>query len=97
MFRILLFISTFLFLCGCNSTYNPDPAREGWVKMTFDIDEKGQPINILVVDSKPVGIFDKEAMRALKSWKYEPNIVDGTPVVQTGKEVKLDFTLADES
>ncbi len=35
--------------------------------MTFYIDENAQPINIIVIDSKPVGSFDEEAMRTLKS------------------------------
>ena len=86
MIRKFILITALVFAFASDAADSP----EGWVKMTFDIDRKGHPVNILVVDSNPKGYFDEEAVRALKSWKYKPQIVDGTPVVQKGREVKLE-------
>ncbi|WP_352311523.1 energy transducer TonB, partial [Psychrobacter sp. W2-37-MNA-CIBAN-0211] len=41
----------------------------------------------------PKRLFDREAIRALKKWKYKPKIVDGKPLRQSGMTVQLDFTL----
>lgn len=90
-----LFIFIWLFLSGCSSTTNP--AIEGWVRLTFDIDTQGIPQNIVIVESQPKNVFDKEAIRALKKWSYKPKIVDGQPVVQKDMEVLLEFRLEDES
>lgn len=67
---------------------------EGFVIMTFTIDEQGRPTNIKVSQAKPRRMFEREAMRALKKWKYQPKVVDGKAVSQTGQTVKLEFTIA---
>ena len=46
-----------------------------------------------VIDADPKRIFDKEAKRALRKWKYKPKVVDGTPLRQTGLTVQLDFKM----
>lgn len=66
---------------------------EGWVILSFSIDKVGNVIDIEVVDAEPKRIFDREARRALAKWKYKPQLVDGQPVVRTGLEVQLDFSL----
>lgn len=67
---------------------------EGWVELSFTIDEVGGVIDVDVIDSQPKRIFDREAKKALSKWKYKPKIVDGKPVKQPGLTVKLDFSLA---
>lgn len=66
---------------------------EGWVKLSFTINELGEVENVQVLESKPKRVFDKAARRALKRWKYKPKIVDGKPVKQEGQTVQLDFTM----
>lgn len=66
---------------------------EGWVKMSFTIDELGAVQDIEVVDAEPKRVFDREARRALSRWKYKPKVVDGKPVPQPGIMVQLDFKL----
>lgn len=66
---------------------------EGFVLMTFTINKLGAPIDIKVVDSEPKRIFDREALRALKRWKYQPYIVDGVPTPRVGQSVKLEFKI----
>ncbi|MDH5916691.1 energy transducer TonB [Vibrio splendidus] len=67
---------------------------EGHVIMSFTIDETGRPIDIQVTDANPRRMFEREAMRALKKWKYQPKVVDGKAIAQVGQTVKLDFKLA---
>ncbi|MFA3792706.1 TonB family protein [Aliiglaciecola sp. SL4] len=66
---------------------------EGWVKLQFNIDASGAVQNIQIIDAQPKRTFDREARKALKKWKYRPQIVDGKPTEQTGLEVVLDFKL----
>ncbi|WP_342608680.1 energy transducer TonB [Vibrio tritonius] len=67
---------------------------EGYVVMSFTIDETGRPIDIQVVEANPRHMFEREARRALKSWKYQPKVADGKAVTQPGQTVKLEFKLA---
>lgn len=66
---------------------------EGYVIASFDIDKGGRPINIKIVEGKPARVFDREAIKALKRWKYQPKLVNGNAVVQGGQKVKLEFKL----
>ncbi|GAB2681768.1 TonB family protein [Aliiglaciecola aliphaticivorans] len=66
---------------------------EGWVKLQFSIDATGAVQNIQIIDAHPKRTFDREARKALKKWKYRPQIVDGKPTEQRGLEVVLDFKL----
>ncbi|EAP92981.1 energy transducer TonB [Vibrio splendidus] len=67
---------------------------EGHVIMSFTIDDTGRPIDIQVTDANPRRMFEREAMRALKKWKYQPKVVDGKAIAQVGQTVKLEFKLA---
>lgn len=66
---------------------------QGYVVLTFDIDKRGQPTNIKIVDSKPSRIFNREATKALNNWKYQPKMINGQAYAQLGQRVKLEFKL----
>jgi protein TonB len=79
-----------------NPTYPIHAARnriEGYVQMSFDISESGDPINIKIIKSVPEQVFDKAAVKALSNWKYAPKVVNGNAVKQKDLEVRLDFKL----
>ncbi|MEZ8311978.1 energy transducer TonB [Vibrio splendidus] len=67
---------------------------EGHVIMSFTIDETGRPVDIQVTEANPRRMFEREAIRALKKWKYQPKVVDGKAIAQVGQTVKLEFKLA---
>ncbi|SKA11650.1 energy transducer TonB [Photobacterium toruni] len=67
--------------------------KEGYVVLKFTIDTQGRPIDIAVMDAKPRRLFDKEAIRALRKWKYQPQVVNGTAMAQQGQTVRLEFRL----
>ena len=66
---------------------------EGWVKLSFSIDVTGAVIDVEVLDAEPKRIFDREAVKALRSWKYQPQMSNGKAVVQRNLQVQLDFSL----
>ncbi len=67
--------------------------KEGWVRLTFTINEVGGVEDVSVTEADPKRIFDREAKRALRKWKYKPKIVDGKPQKQFNMKVQLDFKL----
>ncbi|MDF2179564.1 energy transducer TonB [Aliiglaciecola sp. CAU 1673] len=71
--------------------------KEGWVRLSFTINEVGGVDDIEVIDADPKRIFDREARRALSRWKYKPKVVDGKPVKQFNMKVQLDFKLEQSS
>jgi len=66
---------------------------EGWVKLSFSINELGGVADVKIVEAMPRRIFDKESMRALKKWKYRPKIVGGKAQKQQGLTVTLTFSM----
>jgi protein TonB len=67
---------------------------EGWVLLEFAINEIGQAMNPVVVESDPRGIFDRSAINAVKKWKYRPMIEDGKPAVRPGVRQLISFQIA---
>lgn len=67
--------------------------KEGWVQLSFTINEIGGVDDVEVINAEPKRLFDREAIRALRKWKYKPKVVDGKAVKQPGMTVQLDFKL----
>ncbi len=79
-----------------NPKYPTSAARdgiEGWVQLSFNISPTGEVIDATVVNSEPKRIFAREALRAIKRWKYRPKVIEGVAQLQTGQTVQLDFKL----
>jgi protein TonB len=68
---------------------------EGWVELEFTISAQGTVKDARVMRSKPSGVFDRSALRAVKKWKYNPKIEDGVAVERPGITVRLTFDLED--
>ena len=69
---------------------------EGFVSLSFDISINGTTKNINIVDASPKGIFERDAKRALRKWKYSPKMVGSVAVEQLGQQVTLEFKLESE-
>lgn len=54
--------------------------QEGWVEVRFSVGADGKVRDAQVVRSDPPRIFDREAMRAVGQWIFQPALVDGNPV-----------------
>ncbi|MCS0436275.1 energy transducer TonB [Vibrio diabolicus] len=67
---------------------------EGYVIMRFTIDATGRPKDIEVIEAEPQRMFEREAIRALKKWKYQPKVEDGVSIEQFGQTAKVEFKLA---
>jgi protein TonB len=67
--------------------------KEGWVQLSFTINELGGVEDVKVINAEPKRIFDREAKRALRKWKYKPKVVDGKTMKQPGLQVQLDFKI----
>ena len=63
--------------------YPPDAERrgvEGSVDLSFTVDPDGKVADVIVDHSEPSDIFDRAAASAVRRWRYEPRLMDGTPV-----------------
>ncbi|MDF5114385.1 energy transducer TonB, partial [Vibrio parahaemolyticus] len=72
----------------------PKRRVEGYVIMRFTIDATGRPKDIEVIEAEPERMFEREAIRALKKWKYQPKVEDGVSIEQFGQTAKVEFKLA---
>lgn len=76
--------------------YPPTAARDGvngWVQLRFNVAPDGRVTDVRVLASEPRRVFEQEAIRALKNWKYQPKLENGRAVAQSDLEVQLDFRL----
>lgn len=62
--------------------------QNGFVQLEFDIKKSGAVSNVSVIKSSPKGVFDKQAVKALKQWTYKKS-KQGEKSVQ----VQLDFII----
>ena len=66
---------------------------EGWVLLAFTIDALGVPINPVVIDADPQGIFDRAALQAVRKWKYRPMIENGRAVPRPNVRQLISFEI----
>lgn len=67
--------------------------QEGWVKLSFVIDQEGNVIDPIVEDSSGVKSLEKAARIAIKNWKYDPAKRNGAAIEQCQMTVQLDFKM----
>ena len=67
--------------------------REGWVRLSYVIDEEGRVKDPVVEDFFGSPSFKRSALSAVKKWQYDPAIKDGEPTQQCHQAVQLDFTI----
>ena len=68
--------------------------QSGWVEVEFTVAATGEVQNAHVVESQPGRVFDREAVSAVESAKFEPKLVNGQAVASTIKR-RIDFNLSE--
>ena len=53
---------------------------EGYVVFDSIINENGVLEDIIIIESQPAGVFDQQALKALKFWRYKPAVINGKTV-----------------
>lgn len=67
--------------------------QEGWVRVHMMIDSEGKPYEAAVGDSLGGKVFEKEALRIIKKWKFAPANLNGVPL-DAGFAAKITFQLS---
>ncbi len=66
---------------------------EGYVDLEFTIGPVGMVENVRVIAANPPAVFDRAALRAVRRWRYNPQVVEGVAVAREGVRVRLRFVL----
>lgn len=53
---------------------------EGFVVVSFTVDEKGNVVDPKVIEEEPKNTFNRAALQAIKKFKYRPKVVNGQAV-----------------
>ena len=67
---------------------------EGEVLVAYDVDESGRVSNARVVRSVPSGVFDEAALAAVRSWRFNPPLLEGQPQAAKNLESNVVFKLS---
>lgn len=65
---------------------------EGYVTAALQINPEGTVESVEIIDAKPRGVFEREAIRALYRYKFKPKMENGRPVSQTATQT-IEFNL----
>lgn len=66
---------------------------EGFITFLFDITEEGRVENIRVAQAENRSVFEQEARRAVRKFRYAPKKINGRPVRVVGHSFTIVFTL----
>jgi periplasmic protein TonB len=65
---------------------------EGYVTMEVVVNPDGSVADIHVLDAAPPRLFDIAAVEAMRRWKFQPKLVNGSPVSQRAQQT-IEFKL----
>ena len=65
---------------------------EGWVQVRFTISTGGSVRDAVVVKSSH-SLFERNAVKAVSKWKYQPQLREGKPAEASGQQVVLRFKM----
>ena len=70
-------------ISGSSPTYPPMAKAEGiegTVVVRYSVSLDGRVINARIDSAEPEGVFEDAAIKAVRSWRYNPAMKDGEPV-----------------
>ncbi|MGY6533668.1 energy transducer TonB [Glycocaulis sp.] len=65
---------------------------EGRCEVTFDVTPEGNPTNVRIL-SCTNSVFERETIRAVERWRYEPRVQDGVAQWRRGVVTHFDYNL----
>jgi TonB family protein len=66
---------------------------EGFVVVRYNVSVQGRVGNARVVRAEPAQIFEEAALTAVRSWVFNPPLVDGVAQREVGRESTVTFRL----
>jgi TonB family protein len=72
-------------------------ALPGHVLVRFDIDTAGNPNNVTLIESSPVGFKDEAVLRHIRRSRFRPWVADGATVTGQGLAIRVDFRYLPEA
>jgi protein TonB len=67
---------------------------EGYVDIEFTISPVGTVQDANVINADPPFVFDRAALRAIRKWRYNPKVENGSAVARPGIRVRIRFELS---
>jgi protein TonB len=64
--------------------------QTGWVELEFTIGTDGKVSAVNIARANPPRVFDREAVRAMQQWTFDPALQDGQPVQSQGRR-RIEF------
>lgn len=73
----------------------PRAEKSGHCRMRFDVSPQGSPFNVVATYCTE-NLFERNSIKAVEKFKYNPKMQDGQAIARRGVETKITFQLADE-
>jgi protein TonB len=68
----------------------------GWTVVEFTVTAAGTIGNAVVIDAEPKGYFESASLKAVKKFKYKPQVVNGVPIDTPNVFTRFQFQLDDQ-
>jgi len=68
---------------------------EGFVIVSFTVNEMGNVVEPRVMYEEPEGYFGRAALQSIAKWRYQPRVVDGKPIPVQGVQQRIVFQIAE--
>src|SRR5262245_6799765 len=70
-----------------------DRGIEGWAIVQFTVTREGRTKDIVILDSQPKGMWDRNTIRAASNWRFQPALKDGKQLETAAVKRKVIFEL----
>ncbi|KZN38429.1 hypothetical protein N483_20950 [Pseudoalteromonas luteoviolacea NCIMB 1944] len=70
--------------------------REGWVQLSYVVNEKGEVESAVVERSSGDASFERSALNAVNKWQFKPAMQNNKPVKQCKNQVQLTFFMPED-
>lgn len=87
------------FVGGKDLVYPPDALAagiEGRVVVRYDVTVEGRVQGARIESASPAGLFEEEALEAVRSWRFRPMLERGKPVAAPARVSEVVFKLGDD-